>query len=99
MPRHYNAHKVARAVGHLVKCDGCAERVAAGKTPICVDSCPLRALDFGTVEEMSAKGDRANIAPLPESSYTRPNLYIKPCDEARPAGSADGSVINVREVM
>lgn len=95
----YNAPKVDRAVGHSVKCDGCAERVAAGKNPICVDSCPLRALDFGTVEEMSAKGDRANIAPLPESSYTRPNLYIKPCDEARPAGSADGSVTNVREVM
>ncbi|HBW1218376.1 4Fe-4S dicluster domain-containing protein, partial [Klebsiella pneumoniae] len=38
----YNADK-----GHMTKCDGCHERVAEGKKPICVESCPLRALDFG----------------------------------------------------
>ncbi|OSB96938.1 4Fe-4S dicluster domain-containing protein, partial [Klebsiella pneumoniae] len=32
--------------GHMTKCDGCHERVAEGKKPICVESCPLRALDF-----------------------------------------------------
>ncbi|RJT03056.1 4Fe-4S dicluster domain-containing protein, partial [Klebsiella pneumoniae] len=37
----YNADK-----GHMTKCDGCHERVAEGKKPICVESCPLRALDF-----------------------------------------------------
>ncbi|EPW8886587.1 4Fe-4S dicluster domain-containing protein, partial [Klebsiella pneumoniae] len=35
----YNADK-----GHMTKCDGCHERVAEGKKPICVESCPLRAL-------------------------------------------------------
>ena len=95
----YNAPKVDRSAGHSVKCNGCAERVAEGKRPICVEACPLRALDFGTVEEMSAKGDRGNIAPLPDSSYTSPNIYIKPTDDAKPAGSTDGSVINVKEVM
>ncbi len=95
----YNAPKVDREKGHSVKCDGCADRVAAGLNPICVDACPLRALQFGTVEEMSKLGERANIAPLPESSATNPNLYVKPNDDARPAGSKDGSVVNVSEVM
>ena len=38
----YNAEK-----GHMTKCDGCYSRVAEGKQPICVESCPLRALEFG----------------------------------------------------
>ena len=71
----YNAPKVNREKGHSVKCDGCAERLAAGEQPVCVEACPARALDFGPVDEMRKKGERAAIAPLPEPSYTQPNLY------------------------
>lgn len=95
----YNAPKVDRSVGHSVKCDGCADRVKAGKRPICVEACPLRALDFGDVKEMAAKGERGNIAPLPASSYTSPNIYITTNDDAKPAGDTAGSVINVKEVV
>src|SRR5699024_5099623 len=95
----YNAPKVDRSKGHSVKCDGCAERVAAGEKPVCVEACPARALDFGTVEEMSKLGERGNIAPLPEPSYTNPNLYIKPSADALPAGHEDGKVVNPLEVM
>ena len=95
----YNAPKVDREKGHSVKCDGGAERVAAGERPICVRACPARALDFGTVEEMSKLGERGNIAPLPEPSYTNPNLYIKPSADALPAGHEDGKVVNPLEVM
>lgn len=95
----YNAPKVDRAVGHSAKCDGCADRVAQGLEPICVGACPLRALSFGPVDEMAALGERANIAPLPESHYTDPNLYIKSNADAKPAGSKDGSVLNLLEVM
>ena len=43
-----------------VKCNMCADRVAAGKQPICVEACPLRALDFGDIEELrAAYGDDA----------------------------------------
>lgn len=48
----YNSPKVDRQLGHSVKCDGCAARVSEGKAPICVEACPLRALEFGPVEEM-----------------------------------------------
>lgn len=95
----YNAPKVDREKGHSVKCDGCAARVAAGQKPVCVEACPARALDFGTIEDMAEKGERGNIAPLPEPTYTNPNLYIKPSVDALPAGSADGKVVNPLEVM
>ena len=95
----YNAPKVDRAKGHSVKCDGCAERLAAGQKPVCVEACPARALDFGTVEEMKKTGDQANIAPLPEKTYTNPNFYIKPSKDAKPASDASAKVVNPLEVM
>ncbi len=95
----YNAPKVDREKGHSVKCDGCAERVAKGEKPVCVEACPARALDFGTVDEMKKTGEQANIAPLPDKSYTDPNFYIKPSEDAKPAGDAAAKVVNPLEVM
>lgn len=95
----YNAPKVDREKGHSVKCDGCAERVAAGEKPVCVEACPARALDFGTIEEMAKLGERGNIAPLPEPTYTKPNLYSKASADALPAGDENGKVVNPLEVM
>ena len=95
----YNSPKVDRSIGHSVKCDGCASRVKDGKRPICVEACPLRALDFGTVDEMSKKGEKANIAPLPSPSFTSPNFFIKATDDAKPAESTEGKVNNILEVM
>ncbi len=95
----YNAPKVDREKGHSVKCDGCLERVQQGEQPLCVRACPARALEFGPVEDIAKRGERGNIAPLPEPHYTNPNLYIKPSADAKPAGSADGKVVNPLEVM
>ncbi len=38
----YGAPQYNAAKGHMTKCDGCYDRVAEGKKPICVESCPLR---------------------------------------------------------
>lgn len=95
----YNSPIVDRDKGHSVKCDGCAERIASGEKPVCVEACPARALDFGEVSEMKDKGERANIAPLPASKYTEPNLYIKPSKDAKPAEDAFAKVVNPLEVM
>lgn len=78
----YNAEK-----GHMTKCDGCYSRVAEGKQPICVESCPLRALEFGPIEELRQKhGTLAAVAPLPRAHFTKPNIVIKPnATAARPA--------------
>lgn len=93
----YGAPKLDEKKKKAVKCDGCADRVAAGEKPVCVEACPARALDFGSVEEMSKLGERGNIAPLPDPSKTSPNLYIKPSEDAQPFGSAD--IVNPLEVV
>lgn len=36
------------------QCDLCAERRAAGKVPICVQSCQANVMKFGDVEELQA---------------------------------------------
>lgn len=96
----YNAPKVDREKGHSVKCNGCAERVAEGKNPICVDACPLRALDFGPIEDIRKKYDGVDsVPPLPDASYTRPNIVVKKCPAAARAENVAGLVANPLEVM
>lgn len=94
----YGNPKVDRAKGHSTKCNGCAERVAAGKNPACVDACSMRALQFGAVDSLPKGDGRASVAPLPDPSVTSPNLYIKNCAMAQPAASTDCRVANEAEV-
>ena len=82
-----------------VKCDMCADKVAAGEKPVCVEACPLRALDFGDIDELRATyGDVAELAPLPAASETSPNLVITLPATAKPSGDATGAVLNPREI-
>ena len=94
----YNAPKVDEEKKKAVRCNGCAERVAAGEKPVCVEACPARALDFGPVGDMEKLGERAAIAPFPRPAATVPNLFVKPSADARPAESKDGVVANLLEV-
>ena len=63
----YGAPQYNAAKGHMTKCDGCHTRVADGKKPICVESCPLRALDFGPIEELRQKHGQLAAAVLKHS--------------------------------
>ena len=82
------------------KCTQCGDRVAEGKQPICVEACPVRALDFGEIEDLRAKyGDVAEIAPLPEASLTKPNLVITAPAQAKPANDTTGTVENEVELV
>ncbi len=97
----YNAPKVDRTKGHSVKCDGCADRIAEGKAPICVEACPLRALEFDSKDRVRADhpdSETADIAPLPSKKYTTPNLLISKPTGAEAANAASGKVINTLEV-
>ncbi|MGV6988118.1 DMSO/selenate family reductase complex B subunit [Testudinibacter sp. P80/BLE/0925] len=95
----YDAPQYSEAKGHMTKCDGCYSRVKAGEKPICVESCPLRALDFAPISELRTKyGELAALAPLPAEHYTAPNLVIKPNKNARPSGDTSGFLANPREV-
>lgn len=37
------------------QCDACAERTGKGKLPACVHHCQARCMEYGTVEELSAR--------------------------------------------
>jgi anaerobic dimethyl sulfoxide reductase subunit B (iron-sulfur subunit) len=39
----------------MEKCDMCIERMEDGKKPICVEACPMRALDVGPLDDLRAK--------------------------------------------
>ena len=66
---------------------------------ICVESCPLRALDFGPIDELRKKhGDLAAVAPLPRAHFTKPNIVIKPNANSRPTGDTTGYLANPKEV-
>ena len=65
----------------IVKCDSCKDLRAAGKPPVCVAACPMRAIEFGDLDELRAKhgGDLVNELPyLPTASWTHPNVLYKP---------------------
>ncbi|MCX0002781.1 4Fe-4S dicluster domain-containing protein [Salmonella enterica] len=95
----YGAPQYNAAKGHMTKCDGCYDRVADGKKPICVESCPLRALDFGPIDELRKKhGELAAVAPLPRAHFTKPNIVIKPNANSRPTGDTTGYLANPKEV-
>ncbi|MBY6188507.1 dimethylsulfoxide reductase subunit B [Marinobacter hydrocarbonoclasticus] len=97
----YDAPQYDKAKGHMTKCDGCFERIDMGLKPICVESCPMRALDFGPMDELKARYPNAvkpDIAPLPSSDITQPSLIIAPNRHSRPCGSEQGKVLNWAEV-
>jgi anaerobic dimethyl sulfoxide reductase subunit B (iron-sulfur subunit) len=39
----------------MQKCHFCLDRLAMNRKPACVDSCPMRALDAGPIEELREK--------------------------------------------
>ncbi|MBQ9043939.1 MAG: dimethylsulfoxide reductase subunit B [Eggerthellaceae bacterium] len=96
----YHAPSIDPALKRSSKCDGCTERVAAGQNPMCVDACPLRALEFGDIDELRAAhaGCGSDILPLPDSSYTHPNLVVKLSPAAIHAYEDSGFISNVAEI-
>ena len=83
----------------MSKCDGCFERIPLGRKPICVEACPMRAIEFDTVENLRAKyGVLAGIAPLPSPEKTKPSLVIGSNRKARPCGDNSGNLQNKLEV-
>lgn len=95
----YNVPILNKETKKGIKCDGCADRVADGLKPICVEACPLRALDFADIEELRAThGDVAGIAPMPTPDETRPNIVIKECAASKVPGDTTGAIVNEKEV-
>ena len=68
------------AVPHpMQKCTFCWDRQAVGLPPSCVASCPNRALDFGTVEEIAQKypGASKTAVGFPDSGKDSQGIPLK----------------------
>ncbi len=63
----------------MQKCDFCLGRLADGRKPACVGSCPTRALDSGPLEELRAKyGDVREAEGHVYSGELNPSTIFKP---------------------
>jgi len=61
----------------MSKCNMCIDRLEKGLNPICVLSCPMRALEFGPIEELRAKyGILRRLEDMPRESITSPAIVF-----------------------
>lgn len=75
----YKAPQLVEEEMLTYKCDFCRDLQDMGMAPACVETCPMRALDYGEYDELVQKyGDIRDVAPLPDSSETLPSLVITP---------------------
>jgi len=56
---------------YVKKCNMCAERIARGETPVCVEACPVGATQFGDRAEILAEARRR----IDENSTYVPRIY------------------------
>lgn len=84
----------------MVKCDFCMDLLAAGQNPACVDACVMRAIDFGSMEELQEKyGTVTSIEPWPDPEITEPCIVITPHKHAQRCGEGTGEIISASEVL
>jgi len=63
----------------MQKCDLCVERWAESKKPICVEACPVRALDAGPLDQLAAKyGQVRDAYGFVYSAVVEPSIVNKP---------------------
>lgn len=97
----YHAPVIDQTAKKSSKCDGCRERILEDKKPICVEACPLRALDFDEIDELARNHPDcvSSILPLAEADYTHPNLLINASDAAlRAEERGGGRIANYDEI-
>lgn len=94
----YDAPQFDEASGVMTKCNFCQDLLAQGQNPACVDACPMRALDYGELEELQATYGTLNaVEPLPVGDFTHPSAVITPHKDAELAGAGTGRILNLPE--
>lgn len=74
----YGAPQYDEREGHVRKCNLCVDELEMGRAPVCVTSCPLRAIEVGPLAEIASRpGATASIPGFPNSNLTRPSSRYK----------------------
>ena len=96
----YHAPFIDQHLKKSSKCDGCRARLDEGLGPVCVEACPVRALECGDPAELAARhpGVVRSILPLPPEDATWPNLFILPSPAAVLAAQEGGYIANHQEI-
>jgi len=95
----YGAPQFDHQRGLMTKCNLCFDYVDEGKNPSCVDSCPMRAMDFGEFDDLVEKyGSSEAIYPLPNRHHTEPSFVVNPHRSAGKIEIEKPDVVNLEEV-
>ncbi len=66
----------------MQKCNFCLDRLEKGKEPVCVASCPMRALEAGPLEELKERyGEKRQAVGFAYSNKENPSIVFKPKQE------------------
>ena len=66
------------------KCTMCYDKLLQGELPVCIASCPQRALDFGPIDELREKyGELDALEDMPSGDIVKPAVVFKPMHEHR----------------
>ncbi len=95
----YDAPRLNKKTGRMSKCDMCYDKVINNENPVCVDSCPMRALDFGYLDDLEERyGDKKSIFPLVNEDLTGPSMVINPHRDSEKAGEGNSEIANREEL-
>ena len=79
----YGAPQYDPVEGRVRKCNLCVEELDRGNSPVCVTSCPMRAIEIGDLDEIAARpGVAVALRDLPSPEITRPACRYKVRKEA-----------------
>jgi anaerobic dimethyl sulfoxide reductase subunit B (iron-sulfur subunit) len=93
----YDAPYMSQISSVANKCDLCMDLIDAGENPVCVQSCPMRCLEYGELEELkAAHGDVNAVPPVPENTGTEPSVVFTR-NRLNPDGTLPGEIINAPE--